>query len=172
MNYWINIFLEAAVFAVVVNVVFQAVYRVQVALRQVYKYPPRLRERIMHMALVGERELGNTRGTNRAVGCMLLVVLPLVVVVWVNGVTAFWPAFVQLYIFLNAYSVFKAVVVDCLYFAHAEFWVIPGTEEMVEDYRDYWFHLRPAVMNLGLLAVPAALMALMVVLLNSGILLE
>ena len=36
--------------------------------------------------------------------------------------------------------------------------VIPGTEDMVKDYHDYWFHIKGGFIGM-LLAIPAALVA-------------
>lgn len=33
---------------------------------------------------------------------------------------------------------FDAFVLDCIWFCHDKHFVIPGTEDMVADYHDYW----------------------------------
>ena len=46
----------------------------------------------------------------------------------------------QAYIFLNVFSLFDALVIDTIWFCHSKWWIIPGTEDMVEAYHDYAFH--------------------------------
>lgn len=48
--------------------------------------------------------------------------------------------FYQSYIFFNAFSLFDAAIIDSVYFCHSKFWVLHGTEDMVAEYHDYWFH--------------------------------
>lgn len=57
-----------------------------------------------------------------------------------NKQTTFLAGFVQSYIFLNAFSLFDALVIDTIWFCHGKWWVIPGTEDMTEAYHDYAFH--------------------------------
>jgi len=53
---------------------------------------------------------------------------------------------------------FDAIVLDCLWFCHDRHFVIPGTEDMVKDYHDYWFHIKGALIGM-VLGCPAALVA-------------
>ena len=76
----------------------------------------------------------------------------------VNHETTFWAGFYQSYIFLNAFSIFDAAVIDSVWFCHSKFWIIPGTEDMTEAYQDYWFHWKWVLVGLvSLLPVAAVI---------------
>lgn len=59
---------------------------------------------------------------------------------------------------------FDAIVLDCLWFCHDRHFVIKGTEDMVKDYHDYWFHIKGSLIGM-VLAIPAALIAGLIVIL-------
>ena len=59
---------------------------------------------------------------------------------------------------------FDAIVLDCLWFCHDKHFVINGTEDMVMDYHDYWFHIKGSLVGM-VLAIPAALIAGIIVIL-------
>lgn len=69
-----------------------------------------------------------------------MTIMNLIIICLINGEKTFWAGFYQSYIFFNAFSLFDAAVIDSVYFCHSKFWRIPGTEDMVEEYHDYWFH--------------------------------
>ena len=37
---------------------------------------------------------------------------------------------------------FDALGVDCLWFCHSKKMIIPGTEDLVDAYHDYWHHIK------------------------------
>lgn len=61
---------------------------------------------------------------------------------------------------------FDALVVDCLWFCHSKKMVIPGTEDMVDAYHDYWHHIKYAVIGMFTQAVIALPVGLFVMLLG------
>ena len=48
---------------------------------------------------------------------------------------------------------FDALVVDCLWFCHSKRMIIPGTEDLVDAYHDYWHHIKYAVIGMFTQAV-------------------
>lgn len=47
---------------------------------------------------------------------------------------------------------------DCIWFCHDKYLVIPWTEDMVDAYHDYWFHIKGALIGM-LLGIPAGVVA-------------
>lgn len=50
------------------------------------------------------------------------------------------------------------MVLDCLLFCHHRHYIFPGTEDMVGDYHDYWFHIKGSLIGM-VLAISAVLIA-------------
>ena len=76
----------------------------------------------------------------------------------VNGCTTFWCGCLTAYALWVVVNWFDAIVLDCIWFCKDKHFVIPGTEDMVADYHDYWFHIKGALIGM-LLGIPAALVA-------------
>lgn len=53
---------------------------------------------------------------------------------------------------------FDAFVLDCIRFCHDKHLVIPGTEDMVDDYHDYRLHVRGGFLGM-LIDILATLIA-------------
>lgn len=121
-------------------------------------YPPKIAQRVKELGLIGEDSMpGKKEGLlHDLIGLAVMVILFFIPIWFINGERTFFPAFWQSYLFLNGISWFDALVLDCIWFCHSKRFVIPGTEDMVKEYHDYWFHLRFAVIGLAGCAVPAA----------------
>ena len=71
--------------------------------------------------------------------------------------------------FFIGYIVLQTVLayyIDCLWFCHSKKMVIPGPEDMVDAYHDYWHHIKYAVIGMFTQAVIALPVGLFVMLLG------
>ena len=100
-------------------------------IKMVYNYPPTIVERCKSLGLL---------------------------VRYINGCTTFWSGCLTAYALWCVVNWFNAFGLDGLWFCHDRHFVIPGTEDMVKDYHDYWFHIKGGFIGM-LLAIPAALVA-------------
>ena len=77
---------------------------------------------------------------------------------YVNGCTTFLHGCLTAYALWCVVNWFDAFVLDCIWFCQDKHFIIPGTEDMIKDYHDYWFHIKGGFIGM-LLAIPAALVA-------------
>ena len=59
-------------------------------------------------------------------------------------------------------NVWDAIVLDIIWFCHDPHFVFIGTEDMVDDYHDYWFHIKGFFIGEGLALVVCVLSGLVV----------
>lgn len=130
----------------------------------VYNYPPAIIDRCRSLGLVDDfnRRGGTAFYVKKVTAMSFFGVLLGLLVRYVNGCTNFWGGALTAYALWNVVNWFDALVLDCLWFCHDKHFVIPGTEDMVKDYHDYWFHTKCALIGM-LLGIPAALIAGLIV---------
>lgn len=131
----------------------------------VFNYPPAIIERCDKLGLVdaGNRPGGTAFYVKKVVAMLLFGVLLGLLVRYVNGSTTFWCGTLTAYALWVVVNWFDALVLDCIWFCHDRHYVIPGTEDMVKEYHNYWFHIKGALIGM-LLGIPAALVAGLMVL--------
>ena len=128
--------------------------------KMVFNYPPAIVERCKSLGLVDE---SNRRGgvafyVKKITAMAIFGILLGLLVRYVNGCTTFWCGCLTAYALWCVVNWFDAFVLDCLWFCHDKHFVIHGTEDMVKDYHDYWFHIKGGFIGM-LLGIPAALVA-------------
>lgn len=90
-----------------------------------------------------------------------MVVLSLILR-FVNGYTTFGKAFGYGFLLWTIVNLWDAVVLDIIWFCHDPHFVIKGTEDMVSDYHDYWFHIKGFLIGEALALVVCLLAGLVV----------
>ena len=126
----------------------------------VFNYPPAIIERCDKLGLVdaSNRPGGAAFYAKKICAIAVFGVLLGLLVRYVNGCTTYWCGALTAYALWVVVNWFDAIVLDCLWFCHDKHFVIPGTEDMVKDYHDYWFHIKGSLIGM-LLGIPAALVA-------------
>jgi len=126
----------------------------------VFNYPPAIVRRCKELGLVDEsnRPGGAAFYAKKVTAVILFGVLLGLLVRYVNGCTTFWRGALTAYALWCVVNWFDAFVLDCLWFCHDPHFIIPGTEDMVSEYHNYWFHIRGGLIGM-VLAIPSALVA-------------
>jgi hypothetical protein len=132
----------------------------------IFNYPPAIIERCKSLGLVDDsnRPGGFAFYAKKVTAVIIFGVLLGLLVKYVNGCTTFWGGALTTYALWCVVNWFDAIVLDCIWFCHDRHFVIEGTEDMVSDYHDYWFHIKGALIGM-VLAIPAVLIAGVVVIL-------
>lgn len=138
-------------------------------IKTLYNYPPKIQERVMSLDDYKERIPTQKNKVVAKVGASLLFVVILALILrFINGYTTFLQAFgygFLLWIIVNAYD---AIVLDIIWFCHDPQFVFKGTEDMVDEYYNYWFHIKGFFIGEGLALVVCALAAVIVSLTAGG----
>jgi hypothetical protein len=66
---------------------------------------------------------------------------------YINGYNTFLDGFMYSFIIWSIINWYDAFVLDCIWFCHSKQFVIKGTEDMVEEYHNYWFHIKGSMIG-------------------------
>ena len=94
----------------------------------------------------------------KLISCVAIVVLLAFVLAFVNRADSFLQGFLLSHGLWLVIDWYDALVLDCLWFCHRKKFIIPGTEDMTEEYHNYLFHILGSVKGM-LLGLPVALAA-------------
>lgn len=132
--------IETVVYTLLYSALMLVLFKVQGVKKQLYNYPPAIKERAIELGITTQEEMDAQAKKNKIIGLVGMIVLSIAITCGVNKQYAFWAGFWQSYLFLNVFSLFDALVIDSIWFCNGKWWMIPGTEDMTVAYHDYAFH--------------------------------
>lgn len=132
-------------------------------IKTVYNYPPKIQERVKSLDYYKDSlPTQKNKVVAKLIACVLFVVVLSLILRFVNGYTGFLEAFGFGFLLWTIVNLWDAVVMDIIWFCHDPHFVLKGTEDMVEDYHDYWFHIKGFFIGEGLALVICALAGVVV----------
>ena len=112
-------------------------------IKTLYNYPPAIQERVKSLEQYKNQiPTQKNKIAAKSVAALLFVVILSLIMKYVNGCTAFKDAFLTSFLLWTIVNLYDAVVMDIIWFCHDPHFVFEGTEDMVSDYHDYWFHIK------------------------------
>ena len=132
-------------------------------IKSLYNYPPRIQERVKSLEEYKDRiPTQKNKLTAKLCACVLFIVVLSLVLRYINGYTTFLQAFGYGFLLWTIVNLWDAVVLDIIWFYHDPHFVFKGTEDMVSDYHDYWFHIKGFFIGEGLALIVCAITGLVV----------
>ena len=112
-------------------------------IKSLYNYPPKIQERVKSLEEYKDKiPTQKNKLAAKLTASVLFVVVLSLILRYVNGYTTFLQAFGWGFLLWTVVNLWDAVVLDILWFCHDPRFVFKGTEDMVSDYHDYWFHIK------------------------------
>ena len=127
-------------------------------LSMINSYPPAIQEKVLELGLITKEEKSKSIKSilKKIIALFLLIFIISFVVYKFNDANTFVKGFKYSYILWAIVNFFDALVIDCLWFCHSKRVIIKGTEGM-KEYKDYWFHIKGALIGC-LYGIPACLL--------------
>jgi len=117
-------------------------------IKTLYNYPPKIQERVK--ALDEYKEKIPTKKNKifaKIIASVLIVIIISVVLRYINGYTTFIEGFGYGFLLWTIVNIYDAVVMDIIWFCHDPYFVFKGTEDMVDEYHNYWFHIKGSLIG-------------------------
>lgn len=127
-----------------------------------YSYPPRIVDRVIELGLVADKDRktpSRLKAIKKKWPAVIFLGIFIGMIVWfVNDAHSFTEGFLISYGLWMVVDWYDAFVLDIGWFCHSKKVIIPGTEDLVADYHDYWFHIKGSLIGM-VLGLPACLIA-------------
>jgi len=112
-------------------------------IKTIYNYPPKIQEKVKSL-----KEYKNMLPTqnNKIVAklsvSIIIILLVSLVFHYINGYTEFLEAFTNSLIIWTTINIYDVIILDICWFCRSEKFIFPGTEDLKNEYRNYWFHIK------------------------------
>ena len=112
-------------------------------IKTIYNYPPKIQEKVKKL-----KEYKDVLPTQenkvlvKIIASIIFLVILCLILRYINGYTKFIEAFCCGFLLWSIVNLYDVIVLDIIWFCHDKQFIIKGTEEMIEEYHNYWFHIK------------------------------
>lgn len=161
-----NYLLEIVIFNVIIYTICGINMAKKGKLGMIQEYPKVIQDRCRELGLIQESSGKLARkATIGKLGLFIgYIFLQTALAYYIGGARTFFEGWFHGYIMWVAEMWFDALVVDCLWFCHSKRMIIPGTEDLVDAYHDYWHHIKYAVIGMfsqAVISLPVGLLVML-----------
>ena len=132
-------------------------------IKTLYNYPPKIQERVKSLEEYKDKiPTQKNKIFAKCLASILIIVIISLILRYVNGYTTFIEGFGYGFLLWTMVNIYDVVVMDIIWFCHDPYFVFKGTEDMVDEYHNYWFHIKGSLIGEVLALVICAIVGLII----------
>ena len=132
-------------------------------IKTLYNYPPKIQERVKSLELYKDKiPTQKNKVLAKVVASVLFLVILCVVLRYINGYTTFIDSFKYGFLLWSVVNLYDVLVLDIIWFCHDKHFVFKGTEDMVSEYHNYFFHIKGFFIGVVLALIICSLAGLII----------
>ena len=113
-----------------------------------YNYPPKIQERVKSLEEYKDKiPTEKNKIFTKITASVLIVIIVSLILRYINGYKTFIEGFGYGFLIWTIVNIYDAIVMDIIWFCHDKQFVFKGTEDMVKEYHDYWFHIKQSLIG-------------------------
>ena len=112
-------------------------------IKTLYNYPPKIQERVKSLEEYKDKiPTQKNKLAAKICASILFLIIICIVLRYINGYTTFIKSFGYGFLLWTIVNLYDAIVLDIIWFCHDKHFVFKGTEDMQDEYHNYWFHIK------------------------------
>ena len=132
-------------------------------IKTLYNYPPKIQERVKSLEEYKDKiPTQKNKVFAKCLASIFIIIIISLILRYVNGYTTFIEGFGYGFLLWTIVNIYDAVVMDIIWFCHDPYFVFKGTEDMVDEYHNYWFHIKGSLIGEVLALVICAIVGLVI----------
>ena len=132
-------------------------------IKTLYNYPPKIQERVKSLPQYqGKIPTRKNKFAAKLTASVLFIIILSLILRYINGYTTFIEGFGYGFLLWTIVNAYDAIVLDICWFCHDPRFVFEGTEDMADEYHNYWFHIKGSLIGEGIALVICAVVGLII----------
>ena len=132
-------------------------------IKTLYNYPPKIQERVKSLEEYKDKiPTQKNKVFAKSLASILIIIIISLILRYINGYTTFIEGFGYGFLLWTIVNIYDAVVMDIIWFCHDPYFVFKGTEDMIDEYHNYWFHIKGSLIGEVLALVICAIVGLVI----------
>ena len=127
-------------------------------IKTLYNYPLKIQERVKSLPEYQDKiPTEKNKVAAKCIASILIIAVISLILRYVNGYTTFLEGFGFGFLLWTVVNLYDAIVLDIIWFCHDPYFVFKGTEDMKNEYHNYWFHIKGFFIGEALALIVCAL---------------
>ena len=132
-------------------------------IKTLYNYPPKIQERVKTLKQYKDKiPTQENKITTKLLASIIFLIIICIVLRYINGYQTFIESFKNGFLLWTIVNLWDAIVLDIIWFCHDKQFVFKGTEDMTDEYHNYWFHIKGFIIGEALALIICTLAALII----------
>ena len=132
-------------------------------IKTLYNYPPKIQERVKSLDEYKDKiPTQENKVAAKLLASVIFLAIICVILRYINGYTTFLESFEYGFLLWTIVNLYDAIVLDIIWFCHDKYFVFKGTEDMTDEYHNYWFHIKGFFIGEGLALIIYALAGIII----------
>ena len=132
-------------------------------IKTLFNYPPKIQERVKTLEEYKDKiPTEENKVVTKLCASVIFLIIICLILRYINGYTTFIQSFGYGFLLWTIVNLYDAIVLDIIWFCHDKHFVFKGTEDMVDEYHNYWFHIKGFFIGEELALVICALAGLII----------
>ena len=112
-------------------------------IKTLYNYPPKIQERVKTLDEYKNKiPTQENKIVTKIIALILFLVIICAILRYINGYTTFLESFIYGFLLWTIVNLWDVVVLDIIWFCHDKYFIFKNTEDLIDEYHNYWFHIK------------------------------
>ena len=112
-------------------------------IKTLYNYPPKIQDRVKKLKDYKDKiPTTENKVFAKLLACIFFIAILCFVLRYINGYKTFLESFGYGFLLWTIVNLWDLIVLDMIWFCHDPYFVFKGTEDMMDEYHNYWFHIK------------------------------
>ena len=112
-------------------------------IKTLYNYPPKIQERVKSLKeYQNQIPTQENKIVTKITASIIFLIIICVILKYINGYTTFIDSFKYGFLLWTVVNLYDLIILDIIWFCHDKYFIFKGTEDMKDEYHNYWFHIK------------------------------
>ena len=132
-------------------------------IKTLYNYPPKIQKKVKSLNEYKDKiPTQKNKIFSKILASILIVIIISLILRYINGCTTFIEGFGYGFLLWTIVNIYDVVVLDIMWFCHDPYFVFKGTEDMINEYCNYWFHIKESLKGEVIASVVCTIVGLVI----------
>ena len=117
-------------------------------IKTLYNYPPKVQEKIRNLDAYKDKiPTQQNKYFAKTIASIIIIVIVSLIMKYINNYHTFKETLMNSYLIWSIVNLYDVFIIDICWFCQSKKFVFSGTEDIINEYKNYWFHIKEGLIG-------------------------